>query len=167
MPDDRPLVTDGEPVSMSHETTFERDLHAVRDRAQLGAIFTRLCEQLAADLGRKGYLSQTIGIKLRFDDFKIVTRDLTLPEPTADATAIRRAAGECLKRVDLTRRLRLLGVRGGKLMRPGEWAVRQARAQQQARPRVPATAAATAAQEPPATYNLSLFDSDDPPAPVA
>ena len=32
-----------------------------------------------------------------------------------DARAIRRAAGECLKRVDLTRRLRLLGVRAGAL----------------------------------------------------
>jgi DNA polymerase-4 len=168
--DERPLVTDGEPVSMSHETTFERDLHAVRDKAQLGAIFTRLCEQLAADLARKGYVSQTIGIKLRFDDFKSVTRDLTLPAPTADATAIRRAAGECLKRVDLTRRLRLLGVRGGKLMRPGEWEARQARAaqgkpRQAARGLAPAATATAVAQEPPASYNLPLFDPADAPAP--
>ncbi|MGM9486557.1 DNA polymerase Y family protein [Ideonella sp. YS5] len=159
--DDRPLVTDGEPVSMSHETTFDRDLHAVRDKAQLGTIFTQLCEELAAGLQRKGYLSQTIGIKLRFDDFKIATRDLTLPEPTSDALAIRRAAGECLKRVDLTRRLRLLGVRGGKLMTPGEWQARQA----QARARAGAapkrtTAAATTAEEPPAAYNLPLFDGE-------
>jgi DNA polymerase IV len=159
--DERPLVTDGEPVSMSHETTFERNLHAVRDRAQLGAIFTRLCEQLAADLARKGYLSQTIGIKLRFDDFKTATRDLTLPEPTADAQTIRRAAGECLKRVDLTRRLRLLGVRGGKLMTPGEWEARARRAAELARTRRPTGARATAAQEPPASYNLPLFE---PPA---
>jgi DNA polymerase IV len=162
--DDRPLVTDGEPVSMSHETTFERDLHAVRDRAQLGAIFTRLCEQLAADLGRKGYLSQTIGIKLRFDDFKIVTRDLTLPAPTADAAAIRRAAGECLKRVDLTRRLRLLGVRGGKLMRPGEWEARQARTRPAPqRARQASAAAVLQAQENPAAYNLPLFEPADDP----
>ena len=38
--DNRPVVTESEPVSMSRETTFERDLHAVRDRAELGAIFT-------------------------------------------------------------------------------------------------------------------------------
>ena len=83
--DDRPVVTHSEPVSMSRETTFERDLHAVRDRAELGAIFTRLCEQVAADLQRKGYAGRTIGIKLRFDDFRTVTRDLTLPRATADA----------------------------------------------------------------------------------
>jgi DNA polymerase-4 len=113
--DTREVVTYSEPQSISRETTFDRDLHAVRDRATLGAIFTELCVELAGDLARKGYASKTIGIKLRFDDFKIVTRDLTLPAHTMDARAIRRAAGECLKRVDLTRRLRLLGVRAGTL----------------------------------------------------
>jgi len=117
--DDRPVVTHSEPVSMSRETTFERDLHARRDKAELSAIFTRLCEQVAADLQRKGYAGRTVGIKLRFDDFRTVTRDLTLAEATAEPAAIRRAAGECLKRVDLTQRLRLLGVRVGSLQRPG------------------------------------------------
>lgn len=115
--DDRPVVTHHEPVSMSRETTFERNLHAVRDREQLGALFTGLCEQVAADLQRKGYVGRTIGIKLRFDDFRTVTRDLTLPQATAEAATIRHAAGLCLKRVDLTRPLRLLGVRAGSLAR--------------------------------------------------
>src|SRR6185369_14710353 len=64
--DERPVVTESEPVSFSRETTFERDLHAVRDRPELSAIFTQLCEQVAADLQRKGYAGRTIGIKLRF-----------------------------------------------------------------------------------------------------
>ena len=115
--DDRPVVTHSEPVSMSRETTFDRDLHAVRDRAELTRVFTQLAEQVATDLQRKGYAGRTIGIKLRFEDFKTVTRDLTLPAPVADATAIRQAAGLCLKRVDLGRRLRLLGVRAGGLVR--------------------------------------------------
>ncbi|MCZ4313519.1 DNA polymerase IV [Comamonadaceae bacterium G21597-S1] len=118
--DDRPVVTESEPVSMSRETTFERDLHAVRDKAELGTIFTRLCEQVAADLQRKGYVGRTIGIKLRFDDFKIATRDQTLAQYTADARAIRDAAGQCLKRVPLQRRLRLLGVRVGSLAKADE-----------------------------------------------
>uniref|UniRef100_UPI0035B05BA5 DNA polymerase IV n=1 Tax=Hylemonella sp. TaxID=2066020 RepID=UPI0035B05BA5 len=117
--DERPVVTESEPVSISRETTFERDLHAVRDKAELGAIFTALCERVAADLQRKGYEGRTIGIKLRYDDFKSVTRDQTLEQPVADAKAIRQAAGACLKRVDLTRRLRLLGVRVGSLRRTG------------------------------------------------
>jgi DNA polymerase-4 len=117
--DDRPVVTESEPVSMSRETTFERDLHAVRDRAELGAIFTDLCVRVAEDLQRKGYVGKTIGVKLRYDDFRIATRDQTLELFTDDAKAIRKTAGQCLKRVDLSRKLRLLGVRVGKLAKSG------------------------------------------------
>jgi DNA polymerase-4 len=115
--DERPVVTHSEPVSMSRETTFERDLHAVRDRAELTALLDELVRRVATDLQRKGYAGRTVGIKLRFEDFRTVTRDHTLPEPVADAAAIRHAAGQCLRRVDLTRRLRLLGVRVGALVR--------------------------------------------------
>ena len=118
--DDSPVVLESEPVSMSRETTFERDLHAVRDKAELGEIFTRLCEQVAADLQRKGYAAKTIGIKLRYDDFKIATRDQTAAVPTDDARTIRQLAGQCLKRVPLDQRLRLLGVRAGALVKASE-----------------------------------------------
>ena len=120
--DERPVVTESEPVSMSRETTFDRDLHAVHDKAELGAIFTRLAEQVAADLQRKGYVGKTIGIKLRYTDFKIATRDTTVAEHTNDARRIRQVAGQCLKRVPLDRRLRLLGVRVGSLVKAAELA---------------------------------------------
>jgi DNA polymerase IV len=115
--DDRPVVTHSEPVSTSRETTFDRNLHAKRDRAELSAVFTRLCERVAEDLHRKAYRARTIGIKVRFDDFSTVTRDLTLPEPVSEAEAIRHAAGLCLKRLDLTRTIRLLGIRASSLTR--------------------------------------------------
>ncbi|HYF16722.1 MAG TPA: DNA polymerase IV [Ramlibacter sp.] len=118
--DERPVVTESEPVSMSRETTFERDLHAVRDRAELSAIFTELCQRVAGDLQRKGYVGKTIGIKLRYDDFRIATRDHTLEHFTADPKVIRQTAGQCLKRVPLQQKLRLLGVRVGKLARADE-----------------------------------------------
>ena len=101
---------------MSRETTFERDLHAVRDRAQLRALFTELCERVAQDLQRHGYVGRTIGVKLRYDNFQRATRDQTIECYTNDATLIRRTAGLCLKRAPLERRLRLLGRQGG---RPG------------------------------------------------
>ncbi len=138
--DERAVVTHSEPKSISRETTFERDLHARSDRAALSAVFTRLCEQLAGDLQRKGYVGKTIGLKLRYDNFKTVTRDLTLPTATADAQAIRRAAGLCLKRVPLERRLRLLGVRAGSLQRAD------------------AAAAVPRVAEPEAPYTPGLFD---------
>lgn len=113
--DTREVVTDSEPKSISRETTFERDLSVRRDRDELSRIFTDLCVRLAGDLERKGYAGRTIGIKLRFDNFTTVTRDQTIEVPTQDAQAIRRAAGECLKRIALDRRIRLLGVRIGTL----------------------------------------------------
>ena len=115
--DDRPVVTESEPVSMSRETTFEKDLHVVNDRAALGEIFTRLCQQVAVDLQRKGYVGKTIGIKIRFDNFQSVTRDQTMDHYTANAADIRKIGGQCLKRVDMKRRLRLLGVRVGALVK--------------------------------------------------
>jgi len=109
--DERAMITSSEPKSISRETTFERDLHVKTDRAKLSDIFTRLCVQLASDLRRKGYVAKTIGVKLRYGDFRILTRDVSLPLATDDADEIRRAAGECLKRAPLEQRLRLLGVR--------------------------------------------------------
>ncbi|EHP40280.1 DNA-directed DNA polymerase [Cupriavidus basilensis OR16] len=119
--DERPVVTSSEPKSMSRETTFERDLHPKQDRQTLSEVFTGLCQRLAEDLHRKGYVGRTIGVKLRYDDFHTVTRDLSMPAPTADATQLRRAATECVKRVPLDRKIRLLGVRVSALTPAGEW----------------------------------------------
>jgi DNA polymerase-4 len=105
---------------MSRETTFDRDLHAVRDRAELSRIFTDLCLRVAGDLQRKGYVARTFGIKLRYDDFKIATRDHSVAFYTADGPTIRKLAGQCLKRVPLDKRLRLLGVRASGLTRVEE-----------------------------------------------
>jgi DNA polymerase IV len=140
--DDRPVVTESEPVSMSRETTFERDLHAVRDREELRALFTQLCLRVAQDLERHGYVGKTIGVKLRYDNFQRATRDQTLDFHTSDATVIRRAAGLCLKRAPLDRRLRLLGVRVAGLVRRGSPEARTAE---------------TAVQVPPSPHSMPLF----------
>jgi DNA polymerase-4 len=119
--DDRPLMTSREPKSISRETTFERDLHPRRDREELTRILVHLCERLAEDLARKGYLAGTVGLKLRFEDFTTLTRDQALDVPIAEAIALRDAVRTCLKRVPLERKLRLLGIRAGSLVREDEY----------------------------------------------
>ena len=119
--DDRPLSIQREPKSISRETTFERDLHPRSDRDQLSRILLDLCERLAQDLGRKGYLAHSVGIKLRYEDFTTVTRDHTLAIPIADAQSLREAARASLKRVALDQKLRLLGIRAGSLVKAGEY----------------------------------------------
>jgi DNA polymerase-4 len=74
---------------------------------------------VSEDLARRGYEGKTIGVKLRFADFRTVTRDHTVQNPTAQAEEILRATRECLRRVRFDARLRLLGVRAGSLVRAG------------------------------------------------
>src|SRR3546814_4520276 len=95
-------------------------MHARYDRVSLTAVFNTLCVRVAEDLDRKGYVGRTIGIKLRYADFSIMTRGKTLLNPTADPLTIRRAAGECLQRIPLKQRFRLLGVRVGGLIKSTE-----------------------------------------------
>ncbi len=115
--DDRPVIAESAPVSMSRETTFEHDLHAVHDRAQLRAEFRALCESVAHDLQRHGYAGRTIGVKLRYENFVRQTRDQTIEFSTNDAAVIRAIAARCLRRASLERRLRLLGVKVSGLSR--------------------------------------------------
>ena len=117
--DERPLVVESTPKSVSRETTFERDLHVRRDRLSLAKVLDGLCARLEADLQRKGLVGRTIGVKVRFDDFSTVTRDHSVTVPINDALSIRRAAGSCLARIPMQRRIRLLGVRVGSLAQAG------------------------------------------------
>ena len=114
--DERPVVTERAPKSMSRETTFERDLHPRHDRETLSRVLLELCQRVSGDLVRQCYLGKTVGIKLRYADFHTLTRDITLEAPTADVATIRAAARACLRRVPLDRRLRLLGVRVSSLV---------------------------------------------------
>ncbi|MFM2111764.1 MAG: polymerase [Pseudomonadota bacterium] len=126
--DESPVQLHSEPVSMSRETTFERDLHVRSDRDELGRVLTELSQQVAADLQRKGYLGKTIGVKLRYPDFKILTRDLSLPQPVDDWKGIRHAAAQAAGRAPWNergrQRIRLLGVRVGGLVKKGDEATR-------------------------------------------
>ncbi|MDD2768078.1 MAG: DNA polymerase IV [Methylococcus sp.] len=118
--DERPIVTESDPKSVSRETTFERDLDPRKDRETLSKILISLCERLSQDLVRKGYSGKTLSIKLRYDDFHTVTRDKTLASPTSDPQMILSTVRECLKRVPLDRKVRLLGIRAGSLSRPDQ-----------------------------------------------
>jgi DNA polymerase-4 len=118
--DERPVLTWRAPKSFSRETTFERDLHVRHDRAELSRQLTALCERLAQDLERKGYAGCGIGVKLRFADFRLLTREITWSHAIASVADLRLAARQCLKRVPFDgaahQRIRLLGVRCGALV---------------------------------------------------
>ncbi len=94
--------------SESRETTFDRDLRGV------GALDDPLCDlarRLCEDMGARGARGQTIGIKVRLDDFSTHTRARTLPSATADYAVVLSVARELLHAFDPPRPVRLLGVR--------------------------------------------------------
>lgn len=113
--DERPVQTQREAVSMSRETTFACDLSAQADRAELSAILRDLCQRVADDLQRKNRVGRCVSIKVRYSDFRSLTRDQTIATATADAETIRYWARMCLKRVPWDQRIRLLGVKVGQL----------------------------------------------------
>ncbi|MGY6217140.1 DNA polymerase IV [Methylolobus aquaticus] len=115
--DERPVVQVSEPKSISRETTFARDLDPRADRPALTQGLTALCDGVSRDLIRKGYRGKTIGIKLRYQDFRTITRAHTLAAPTDDPGVILSTARACLKRVPLDHPLRLLGIRAAALHR--------------------------------------------------
>lgn len=114
--DDRVLDLGSDPKSMSRETTFERDMHVRRDRAALGEVLVRLTNRLAEDLARKGMQAKTLGVKVRFPDFKSLTRDHSPPSPLSEAADLLSCARQALKKMPfepqgLRANLRLLGVK--------------------------------------------------------
>lgn len=117
--DARPVVLERDPKSFSRETTFEHDLHPLRQRAEIEAQIARLAERVAADLARRGWVGRSVGLKLRFADFSTVTRDSRLARPTAAAGPILAATREGLARIELRQKVRLLGVRVGGLESAG------------------------------------------------
>jgi DNA polymerase-4 len=106
--DDRPVETERERKSVGSETTFSQDLP---DGEKLRQALDRLAEDVARRLARSGAKGRTIAIKLRYSDFKTITRQTTRDEPTDDVEHVRSAAHALLDAViEQGDRFRLLGI---------------------------------------------------------
>ena len=91
--DDRPVVPEQEAKSISHETTFERDISDVQ---VLRAWLLDLTEQVGWRLRRHRLRGRTVQLKVRFADFSLITRSQTLSEPTDITQELWQAADEML-----------------------------------------------------------------------
>jgi len=106
--DDRPVLPDRERKSLGKEITFETDL---MDRRVVERTLLRLCEQVAAALRRKDLAGTTVTVKLRWQGFDTVTRQMTLARPVDTFEAIWPVAVRLLRVADRKkRRIRLVGV---------------------------------------------------------
>ena len=98
---------DAEPKSISHNQTFGED---TRDRAQLEATLSYLCQKAAKRLRDAALHARTVTLTLRFSDFKTITRNHTLSEPSDLDTVLLKALGDLFAGAwDGKRLVRLVG----------------------------------------------------------
>ena len=114
--DARAIETDRIEKSVGHEETFEQD---TADRVFLRAELLRLADRVAARLRRAQWDAGTVSIKIRFDDFRTLSRSQTLSEPTAVGQRIGEAAQALFEQIDRHDPVRLVGVRAEKLRPAG------------------------------------------------
>lgn len=112
--DESPLITHWEPKSISRETTFQRDVDNWQIIAKTLAELTR---EVVASMKEESYQGRTVAVKIRFNDFKTYTRAKTLSGHTDSEEQIRKAAFECLGRLELRKKVRLIGIRVSNLER--------------------------------------------------
>jgi DNA polymerase-4 len=105
--DDRPVTPDQAPKSIGHEETFARDHHRSET---LRRELVRMADAVGARLRHHRLTGRTVTIKVRFHDFRTITRSVTLPAPVDTGTEVARAAKGLLDLVDPTSGVRLLGV---------------------------------------------------------
>jgi DNA polymerase-4 len=105
--DDRPVVPDQKVKSISHEETFATDLV---DPGRIRVEAVRMADAVAARLRASGSSGRTVTVKVRFHDFRTITRSVTLATAVDTGTDIARAAKELLAGVDPSSGVRLLGV---------------------------------------------------------
>jgi DNA polymerase-4 len=137
--DDRPVEGEGETKSLGREETYEEDL---RDPVRIRTEVHDLCHRVASRLRRHDMKGRTVTLKVKFADFTLVTRAVSLPAPCDDGGEIFRAVFPLIGTSGAwDRPVRLLGVSASNL--------------------------SSAAQEPARAVQLSLFGEAAPPPPPA
>jgi len=111
--DDRPVVASRAAKSIGHEETFATD---VTDRGQLEAHVDRFAARVATRLREVGVVARTVVLKVRYGDFRTITRSRTVPEPTDLADELAAVGHELLGGVDLRGGVRLLGLSAQQLV---------------------------------------------------
>lgn len=106
--DDRPVEPDRARKSAGAETTFNEDRHAPED---IEAGLCAMADRVAAWCARGGAGGRTVTVKLKFADFRQITRSRTLERPIGSAAAIRATALEIMRAAyPLGGGVRLVGV---------------------------------------------------------
>jgi DNA polymerase-4 len=106
--DNRPVTTHRTRKSISQERTFSKDID---DRQEMLIILEELTQRLEGNLKKKQIKGRTINLKVKYFNFKNITRSITIPEPINDTTTIMKYARVLLDRTEAGKlKVRLLGI---------------------------------------------------------
>lgn len=106
----RKIEAPGEARSISQELTFARD---TLDRRFLEATLDGLCEEVCRQLRSKNMRARCVAIRLRYADFRTISRQTTLEEASSVTQVVSAAAGQLLTQAIAgeEKPIRLIGIR--------------------------------------------------------
>ena len=105
--DERPVEWLRIRKSVSSETTFEKDIDTYEE---LIPTLQSLTHEVIEYIGKKNFKGRTVSLKIKYADFKIISRSKTFPTAITDYTTLYKAGSELLTLVDLSPKVRLIGV---------------------------------------------------------
>ena len=111
--DDRPVIPNWEPKSISNETTFETD---TKDRDLLLRTLHGLADEVGRRLRADNLRARRVTLKLRYEDFTTHTKQTSLERPTQSNEEIAAIAISLFNHFKLDRRIRLIGVGSAELV---------------------------------------------------
>ncbi len=105
--DNRPVEWQRIRKSVSSETTFATDIDSY---AELLPELEKLTREVIDYVAKKGFKGRTVSLKIKFSDFKVISRSKTFPTHVADYDTLFKTGAELLQLVDLTPKVRLIGI---------------------------------------------------------
>jgi DNA polymerase-4 len=105
--DPRGVEPDQATKSVGHEETFAHDHHT---HETLGVELVRMADAVGTRLRRAGLTGRSVTVKVRFGDFRTITRSATVPGGTDSSRELARIGRSLLGSVDPTQGVRLLGL---------------------------------------------------------
>jgi DNA polymerase IV len=115
--DERPVISNWEPKSISSETTFEEDTD---DRALLLRTILELSDHVAERLRKENYRGGKVTLKLRYTNFSTHTKQQSLDRQIQTGEEIAAIANGLFAQFPMTQKIRLIGVAAGDLHREGK-----------------------------------------------
>lgn len=116
--DTRAVQRGREMISIGHEETFDRD---TADLKMIANILLRQADKVARRLRKRDLRARTVVLKIKFADFRLVTRRKTLEDPSSDGKVLACAATSLLRDLEIangrgkSHLVRLCGVSVAKL----------------------------------------------------